>query len=69
MGEDDRRSRRGRRPGKLIVPGGGVAKHIADLALLTGLDPLSLMRTPPEVVRALYDGAKKLSERRRARHG
>ena len=57
--------RAGRRPGKLTIPGGGVAKEIADLALKTTIDPLALMRTPPEVLRALYDGAQKLDKRRR----
>lgn len=68
MGEGHRlRGFRGR-PGKLI-PGGGVAAEIADLALTTGLDPVSLMRTPSDVIRALYDGRRKLNERRRAKHG
>jgi len=69
MGEKccGRRSRG--RPGKLVIPGGGVAAEIATLALVTKLDPVSLMRTPPDVIRALYDGMRKLNERRRSKHG
>ena len=69
MDQGDRRRRSRGRPGKLGIPGGGVAAEIANLALQTGLDPLSLMRTPPDVMRALYDGARKLRERRTRKHG
>jgi len=69
MDQGHRRRRSRGRPGKLGIPGGGVAAEIANLSLAYGLDPLSLMRTPPDVMRALYDGAKKQRERRTRRHG
>ena len=69
MGEEHRHGRHRGRPGKLLIPGGGVARHIAELAILTGVDPLSLMRSPYDVVIALYDVARKISERRHGRHG
>ena len=69
MGEERRRGRSRGRPGKRLIPGGGVAKEIAELSLITSIDPLALMRTPAEVLSALYDGAQKLQERRRSRHG
>jgi hypothetical protein len=66
--DQGRRRRRARgRPPKLI-PGGGVAAEIADLAIALGVAPGSLLDTPVDILVALYDGLRRRDERRR-RHG
>lgn len=68
MEERHRRRGSGSRLGKLIIPFGGVAQEIARLALATRISPLELMRTPIDVIRALYNELNKRQKEPR-RHG